>query len=385
MLDTLCPEWGAVKDASILVVDDEEENLRSVRRVLERGGYGRVTTECEPSRAVAHFLHSPPDLLLLDLHMEGLDGFQVLDALRESLARDGYLPVLVLTGDLDERVKIRALAAGARDFVTKPFEATEILLRIRNLLEARVLHLRLRRENERLEERVRARTAALAHAQDEILARLALAAEFRDDATGQHAQRVGALSALIAEAMGRPADEVALLRQAAPLHDIGKMGIPDSVLLKPGALTPDEAALMRTHVRIGARILSGSGFPLLALAEEIALTHHERWDGGGYLGLSGTRIPLSGRVVAVADAFDALTNLRPYKPAVPVGEALRRISRDRGSHFDPAAVDALAAVVASGAWPPAPAGGRRGVSPVGPRTPPFPPARHALAASAAPS
>jgi putative two-component system response regulator len=350
MLQTLYPEWSAVKDAAILVVDDEEANLLAVRRVLQRGGYSRVFMEHDPEAVLARFGELRPDLLLLDLHMPGLDGFGVLDALRGPLARDGYLPVLVLTGDLDETVRVRALAGGARDFVTKPFEATEILLRIRNLLEARVLHLHLREQNLRLEERVRERTADLAHARDEILARLALAAEFRDDATGHHAQRVGELSALIARRMGCPPEQVTLLRQAAPLHDIGKIGIPDAILLKHGTLTPSEWATMRSHVDIGARILSGESFPLLDLAREIAQTHHERWDGGGYCGLTGAEIPLSGRIVAVADAFDALTSERPYKEALSAGAALERIVRDRGRHFDPEAVDALGAVVASGEW-----------------------------------
>jgi putative two-component system response regulator len=351
MLETPYSEWGAVKNARVLVVDDEEENLRAVRRVLEHEGYTRVSTEQDPGAALERFHAVKPDLLLLDLHMPILDGFAVLNALRVPLARDGYLPVLVLTGDLDEKVRVRALAAGARDFVTKPFEATEILLRIRNLLEARILHLHLREQNERLEERVRERTADLAHARDEILARLALAAEFRDDATGQHAQRVGRLSALLAAKLGCPPETVTLIREAAPLHDIGKIGIPDAILLKCGALSSAEFAVMRSHVDIGARILSGDTFPLLEVAREIAQTHHERWDGGGYCGLGGAAIPLSGRIVAVADAFDALTTLRPYKPALPVDAAVERIVEDRGLHFDPEVVDALLAVLASEDWP----------------------------------
>jgi putative two-component system response regulator len=391
MLRTLRPEAASLEHAGILVVDDEEANLDAVRRVLGRGGYKRVYTVQDPARALAGFDAVSPDLLLLDLHMPGMDGFKVLELLQGRLDADGYLPVLVLTGDLDESVKLHALAAGARDFLTKPFEATEILLRIRNLLEVRMLHLRLRRENERLEERVRERTADLAHARDEILARLALAAEFRDDETGHHAQRVGELSARIAEALGRPAEEVALIRQAAPLHDIGKIGIPDAVLLKPDSLNPHEVAVMRAHVEIGARILSGGGFPLLTLAEEIALHHHERWDGRGYRGLAGEAIPLSGRIVAVADAFDALTNRRPYKQALTETEAMVLIVEDRTRHFDPAVVDALVGVLAGRAGiglPPADAQPAtdplpfRGANPPVPSMPLFRPTAEALPAVA---
>lgn len=374
MAPSLRPEAAALEHAGILVVDDEDANLTAVRRVLVRGGYRRVHTLQDPRQALASFDEVRPDLLLLDLHMPVMDGFDVLEALRPRLEADGYLPVLVLTGDLDESVKIHALAAGARDFVTKPFEATEILLRIRNLLEARMLHLRLRQENERLEERVRRRTADLAMTRDEILVRLARAAEFRDDETGHHAQRVGELSARIAQELGRPPEEVAILRQAAPLHDIGKIGIPDAILLKPDTLTDDEVAVMRTHVEIGARILSGGRFPVLIVAEEIALTHHERWDGMGYRGLTGDAIPLSGRIVAVADAYDALTHHRPYKPALPQGEALRRIGQDRGTHFDPAVVDALMAVVGPRAPSAAP--------PLHPRFPPSHSPVHAAPATA---
>ncbi len=326
----------------ILVVDDEPANVRALLRLLDRAGYDRVEGLTDPRQALPRFREDPPDLILLDLRMPHLDGFDLLELLREEIPPDTYLPVLVLTGDLSQEVRERALAAGARDFITKPFDVTEVLLRIQNLLEARVLHLQLQEHNRTLEARVRARTRELAAAQVEILHRLALAAEYRDDITGRHAERVGALTSLLAERLGRPRDEVGLLRRAATLHDVGKIGVPDGILMKPGRLTPPEIHRMRTHVEIGERILKGSGYALLEMAAEIARFHHERWDGQGYqAGLKGDEIPLSGRLVAVADVFDSLTHMRPYKPAHSVEEAVDYIVGERGGHFDPRVVDAF--------------------------------------------
>lgn len=192
-----------------------------------------------------------------------------------------------------------------------------------------------------LEYKIRERTADLEEAQLEILERLALAAEFRDDETGQHTQRVGRTAAILARALDLPGQQAKLIHQAAPLHDVGKLGIPDGILRKPGKLTAEEFEVMKTHTTIGAQILSGSRFPILRLAEEIALTHHERWDGTGYIGLAGERIPPSGRIVALADVFDAMTNDRIYRKAMPLEEALTEIELQRGRHFDPEMVDAF--------------------------------------------
>lgn len=196
-----------------------------------------------------------------------------------------------------------------------------------------------------LEHRVKARTADLEEAQLEILERLALAAEFRDDETGQHTQRVGRTAAILAQALNLPSEQVKLIQGGAPLHDMGKLGIPDEILRKPGKLTAQEFEIMKTHTTIGAQILSGSRFPILQMAEEIALTHHERWDGTGYAGLAGERIPLSGRIVALADVFDALTNDRVYRKAIPLEEALAEIELQRGRHFDPEMVDAFLQII----------------------------------------
>ncbi len=206
------------------------------------------------------------------------------------------------------------------------------------------LHLQLQHQNTLLEYRVRERTKELEEAYVEMLDRLAVAAEFRDDGTGQHTRRVGQLSAILAQNLGLPADQVELIRRAAPLHDVGKIGIPDHILLKPGALGPDEFEVMKTHVTVGGRILSGGRFALLKLAEEIAMTHHERWNGTGYpRGMQGEAIPLPGRIAAVADAFDAMLSARPYRDALPMEQAVNIIKDGAGAHFDPRVVDALLA------------------------------------------
>jgi putative two-component system response regulator len=282
--------------------------------------------------------------VLLDLHMPKLDGFTVLDAIRPHLGI-GYLPVVMLTADSNSDTKRRALASGVKDFLLKPFDATEVVLRIQNLLETRSLYSTIRHQNAQLEQNVAERTRQLEQAQLEILQRLAAAAEFRDDETGEHTQRVGELAARLAMRLRLSVDRVDLIRRAAPLHDVGKIGIPDSILLKMGKLTPEEFDVVKTHTTIGARILSGGKFPLLRLAEEIAFSHHERWDGTGYANIAGTDIPLAGRIVTVADVFDALTQQRPYKPAWPVADAVAEIERQRGRQFDPGVVDAFMHVV----------------------------------------
>ena len=338
-----------LKHARILVVDDEKANVEVLRKLLERAGYADVVWTTDSRQAVPMFKEVEPDLVLLDLHMPHVDGFQVMEGIRPFVGAETYLPILVLTGDRDRQTRKRALSSGANDFLTKPFEVTEVLLRIRNLLETRFLHRQLARHNETLERRVRDRTRDLAEAQVEILHRLALAAEYRDDVTGKHAERVGILSFLIAQALGLHPDEAKLIRRAAPLHDVGKIGIPDAILMKPGVLSEAEFEVMKSHTEIGGRILGGSRYPLLQVAREIAIHHHEKWDGTGYNpGMKGEDIPLVGRIVAVADAFDSLTHERPYKPALPREEAVAIIEEDSGSHFDPGVADAFLRIVRMG-------------------------------------
>ncbi len=332
------------RNARILIVDDEPVNVDLLRRLLERAGFSRIETTNDSRQALDLYVKFRPDLILLDLHMPHRDGLEVMDELNQ-IAEASYLPILMLTGDDTPEAKREALSRGAKDFLNKPFHSDEVLLRIGTLLETRFLYLQIQSQNQILEAKVRDRTRELEAAQIEIIERLARAAEFRDDNTGQHTERVGQMSALLARQIGLSDTQVSLIRRAAPLHDVGKIGIPDSILMKLGKLTAEEFELVKTHTTIGARILSGSRFTILRLAEEIAYNHHERWDGSGYVGTRGSDIPLAGRIVAVADVFDALTQKRPYKAAWPVTEAIAEIDRQRGRQFDPALVDAFMRVI----------------------------------------
>ncbi|HEU4628463.1 MAG TPA: HD domain-containing phosphohydrolase [Gemmatimonadaceae bacterium] len=333
------------REPRILFIDDEQANVRLVERLLARQGYRDVTSTTDPRMAVPLMQSVAPDLVLLDLHMPGVDGFAVLEALRHAAAGDDYVPVVVLTGDGAVEAKRRALALGATDFIAKPFDLDEIALRIRNLLQTRLLHLALQHEKRAVESALARRTWELEEARIETLERLALAAEVRDDDTGQHTRRVGQLSGVLATALGLPATAVELIRRAAPLHDIGKIGIPDRVLLKPGPLSAEERGIMQTHTVIGARILGGAQSELLRTAADIAQHHHERWDGAGYpAGVAGADIPISARIVAVVDVFDALTHDRPYRPAWSVERTLDEILQGSGTAFDPQVVAAFRAL-----------------------------------------
>jgi putative two-component system response regulator len=332
----------------ILVVDDEAINIQVLERILEPGTVRLVGTT-DPRKALGLFHETQPDLVLLDLRMPHIDGLDLLAQLSREIAPDTYLPILVLTSDSTGETKRRALSGGAKDFLTKPLSPFEVRLRVQNLLETRFLHLELQEQNRLLETRVLERTSALMRrteeleeARIEILERLARAAEFRDDDTGQHTHRVGRLAAQLAETLSHPPEQVELIRRAAPLHDLGKIGVPDSVLLKRGRLDPAEFDVMKRHTVIGGSILTGSAVPLLAMGREIAVSHHERWDGAGYpFGAGGESIPISGRIVAVADVFDALTHARPYKAAWSLEEASAEVTRQAGRQFDPDIVAAF--------------------------------------------
>jgi len=329
-----------VVEARILLVDDERANVLLLERILQKAGYRNIRSSTDPKEVLGLVEEFRPDLLLLDLKMPGLDGFQILELLGAE-ASDRDLPVLVLTADATRDAKRRALAAGARDFLTKPLDVDEVLLRIANMLDIRSLTLELRAKNATLEDRVIERTRELEESHIETFERLALAAEYRDDDTGQHTRRVGRMAAILGQELGIASDDVQLLERAAGLHDVGKIGVPDAILLAPRKLTPEEFDVVKSHTVIGAKILSGSSSPLMMMAEEIAWSHHERWNGRGYAGAIAEEIPLMGRITTVADVFDALTHERPYKEAWPLERAIDEIAAQRGEQFDPRIVDAF--------------------------------------------
>jgi putative two-component system response regulator len=327
--------------ARIFIVDDEAPNVALLEDLLARAGYRHVVSVTDPSKVLDVIDGFDPDLILLDLHMPKIDGFDIMGQLHQVLPQDSHPPILVLTADVTSAAKHRALSAGARDFLSKPLDLHEVLLRVQNLLEMRFLHRELQEEKDKLEIRMQDRTRELEEAHTETFERLALAAELRDDDTGQHTRRVGATAALIADVLGLDTERVAVIKRAAALHDVGKIGVPDRILLAARTLTPEEFEIVKTHTRIGARILAGSRSPVLAMAEQIAWSHHERWDGAGYMGVAGEDIPLVGRITTVADVFDALTHQRPYKRAWSVDEAIFEMERQSGHQFDPIALGAF--------------------------------------------
>ena len=329
-------------DARILIVDDQAPNRLLVQRILERDGYTQITSTASSDLVVSMFETGPPDLLVLDLQMPAPDGFAVMEALTGWTMGDSYVPILVLTADVSLETRRRALRAGARDFLTKPLDAIEVSLRVRNLLTTRRLQQKLEAHNDALKAQVLHVSEDLDRARREAFHTLAVAAEYRDDDTRHHTQRVGRLAARLGTQLGLDRETVSTLGQVAPLHDLGKIAISDAILLKPGRLTQQEFETVKKHSRLGAEILSGSSSPLFATAASIALTHHERWDGSGYPdGLTGEAIPLAGRIVALADAFDAMSYTRPYKPAVALAEVQLELNRCSGTHFDPAVTNAF--------------------------------------------
>lgn len=341
--------WIELQTARILIVDDDQDNQHFVTRALRKAGCSELISVTDPFQAADACRDSEPDLVLLDMHLPPVDGFYVLDQIKK-LGPEEVLPaVIMFTGDASEEMKQRALESGVADFVKRDYDLTELVLRARNALRTRHLLQQLHRHKQHLEDMVRERTRELERAQRETLERLALAAEFRDDQTSEHTQRVGELSARIAEQLSAHQGFVEAIRSAALLHDLGKIGVPDAILNKPGPLTPAEYGVIKEHTEIGSRILAGCTERVLQMAQEIALSHHERFDGSGYpRGLKGEEISLAGRIVAAADAYDAITSDRPYKQPRPVREALEEIRAGANKQFDPAVVEALVRVVDSG-------------------------------------
>lgn len=323
------------QNARILIVDDQKTNIMLLESILQKAGYKQVHATQDPTQVVNLYRELDPDLICLDIHMPQLNGFQVMGQLK-IIHTHAFLPILVLTSEKDRETRLQALESGAKDFLYKPFDQVEVLMRIRNLLEASLLNKALGRKNQTLEETVRQQTQELKDTQLEVVQRLAQAAEFRDNETGSHIVRMSHYGLVLGRAWGLSEEECHVLFHATPMHDVGKLGIPDRILLKPGKLSPEEFQIMKQHTVIGAKLLSNSQSPVLQLAEIIALTHHEKWDGSGYPnGLAGEDIPLAGRICSISDVFDALSSRRCYKDPWPLEKTLAEIRSLSGKHFDP--------------------------------------------------
>lgn len=324
-----------ILEAPLLIIDDQEVSVRLLEEILRKAGYQNITSLCDSRHALETYARISPRAVILDLHMPYLDGFQIMTQLRDR-DKDAYLPVLVLT-QLDNRdLRYLALESGAKDFLSKPYDRVEVLVRIRNIVEVHILHDRLKDQNRRLEEEIRKRTQELREAQWDMVHRLARAAEYRDGTTGMHIIRVSHYAACLASQAGLKGEEGEMISVASALHDIGKVAIPDKILQKSTRLTKKEEEILKTHALIGAKLLSGGNAGVLRMAEEIALTHHERWDGSGYpKGLKGEHIPLAGRICGLCNFFDDLTGERPSRKAWSVDKAVGEIKREAGAALDP--------------------------------------------------
>lgn len=331
---------AAERDARILIVDDEPQVLRMLSRLLGSAGYD-CTTATSAHEVRELLAHREFELLLADVNMPVESGLELVeDVLRE---HPGTAAVMV-TGVDDPEVANVALRFGAYGYVIKPFTPNEVLIAVANGLRRRALEIESAAHRHALRNLVRARTEALERSaqqlslnREEAVQRLSRVMEYRDEETGGHTDRMSRYAALLAHRLGLDPESI---RLASPMHDVGKVAIPDSILLKPGPLTPDERLAMERHTEIGHEILSGSSSALLELAATIALTHHERYDGTGYpRGLAGAAIPIEGQLTAVADVFDALTSDRPYRDAFGLDQAMRIMREGRGRHFAPHLVD----------------------------------------------
>ena len=330
---------------NVVIIDDTPLNLTLMQTLIGKVAQCESITFSDPQEGLEWCQANEADLLIVDYMMPLIDGIEFIRRFRSMPGRD-EVPILMVTADHEKQTRYDALAGGATDFLNKPIDRHEFQPRVRNMLALRKAHLATHTRARLLAEEVRQATDEIHARERETVTRLARAAEFRDPETGAHIQRMSHYSAMIARRMHLIDEHVEAILQAAPMHDVGKLGIPDSILLKPGRLTPEEFTVMKDHPGHGYDILKDSSSPVIQLAASIALNHHERFDGDGYPnGLKGEAIPREGRIVAVADVFDALTSVRPYKRAWPLEEARDHLIAGRGSHFDPTCVDAFL-----GAW-----------------------------------
>ncbi len=336
-----------------MIVDDEPVNIKVARKYLQIAGYKNFITVTESPLAMDTIRREKPDVIILDVMMPQVSGLEILQAVRAD-PELSHLPVLILTASTDADTRRSALGLGATDFLAKPVDASELLPRVRNALVVKAHHDHLKQYSGHLEQEVSQRTCQLEASRLHVVHALARAAEYRDDDTGRHVLRVGRYVTVIARELGMAEERLPMLEMAAQLHDVGKIGIPDAILLKPGKLDDPEFAIMKKHCEYGYKIinphsdieheasaqssvaLSDAGSsPMLAMAARIALTHHEKWDGSGYpRKIAGADIPLEGRITAVADVFDALSSERPYKKPFPLEKCIAILQEGRGKHFD---------------------------------------------------
>lgn len=331
----------------VMVVDDEDRIRRLMEALLIPLGY-EVLLAHDGEDAVQKVMQMPPDLILLDIMMPKMNGFEVASRLKEN-ENTNIIPIVMVTALKAVEDRVKALDVGADDFLTKPVDKTELKARVQSLLKVKAYNDHMRDYQKKLEAEVDKRTAQLKRAFEKIrvasldtIHRLSRAAEYKDEDTGAHIHRMSHYAAIVGRKMGLNEKTVDAILYAAPMHDVGKIGIPDRILLKPGKLDPDEWDIMKQHTTIGGQILEGSGAGFIKLAGVIALTHHERWDGSGYpKGLKDRKIPRVGQIVAIADVFDALTSKRPYKEPFSLEQSFSILRNSKESHFDPDVVDAF--------------------------------------------